>query len=768
MFSDIYGDMDESVDEKNDNRMTLMEGCKDKLRHFAIVLLPTLTDAYSSTVNLNVRQKVLDAQLKMISNLDVEILKEALKNVQFASFLATILSQKDHTTLVFSALQCAELLLKRLPDVYRYHFHREGVIAEISKLQGEEKPAEEAAEGEDDQKSVASQVSDDQMSSDGSSHSSSSSRNLAREPVAEINDFIATKARSFMTLHEKDETGSMKDKATGILDDLKELAKELEVAEELSKVFKRMSEYFQSTTSLTSISSFELLNSGIVEALLKVLTEGPTQKITETQKAFLSTFMTAEGQASGSPFSVLVMKLQDLLSRSENFEVVTVHQNSYDGNRSSATSMLAKQLRLRLVADDDSEIPRAYRQIMVSIHAIATFKALDDYLRPRISTSDRTRNARREHAAALLQSMSHNSAAAAAAAAVANGTAGGLTQALAAFAAASGYTHPGSNVPGTSATAPPETPTGRRSSKRRSVRLNKNATDASPAAPAAEKADAAKDKQPSTQSPECNDNQHVSDPEDDLDGMDAVLDDLEDEMDDDEMADGLDAMLDDEEDDMDGEDLPEEMEPVDVKMERGGHMTARKEDGTRVATPSNAPPASGSRGPSWLSQVAQASSSARPSSHAGAVLAASQDWHIEFSVGDRVITNDTTIYKAVMLSNRNGAGETNYRNVWSSVYVVKFRKAPGPAPPDAPLSPVVDENAEPASLDHSKVSSTILHLLKVLHELNANLDDIFVTDPDSKPGNAEPLSQFVNTKLTAKLNRQLEEPLIVARFVYTL
>ncbi|KAI7510755.1 hypothetical protein KC316_g21864, partial [Hortaea werneckii] len=28
--------------------------------------------------------------------------------------------------------------------------------------------------------------------------------------------------------------------------------------------------------------------------------------------------------------------------------------------------------------------------------------------------------------------------------------------------------------------------------------------------------------------------------------------------------------------------------------------------------------------------------------------------------------------------------------------------------------------------------------------------------------NAEPLSQFVNTKLTAKLNRQLEEPLIVA------
>src|SRR5690606_29508084 len=128
---------------------------------------------------------------------------------------------------------------------------------------------------------------------------------------------------------------------------------------------------------VSSISSFELLNSGIVEAVLKVLTEGSPEKVTDTQRVFIAEFMkqlTTEGQTSGSPFSVLVQKLQDLLSRSENFEVITVHQNGYDGNRSSATSMLAKQLRLRLVADEDSDIPRAYRQIMVSIHAIATFK----------------------------------------------------------------------------------------------------------------------------------------------------------------------------------------------------------------------------------------------------------------------------------------------------------------------------------------------------------------------------------------------------------
>jgi E3 ubiquitin-protein ligase TRIP12 len=55
-----------------------------------------------------------------------------------------------------------------------------------------------------------------------------------------------------------------------------------------------------------------------------------------------------------------------------------------DSKRSSP-SLLARQLRLRLVADDDSGIPRNLHNIVVSIHAIATFQALHDYLRPRVS-----------------------------------------------------------------------------------------------------------------------------------------------------------------------------------------------------------------------------------------------------------------------------------------------------------------------------------------------------------------------------------------------
>lgn len=47
--------------------------------------------------------------------------------------------------------------------------------------------------------------------------------------------------------------------------------------------------------------------------------------------------------------------------------------------------MLARQLRLRLEAVDSSDVPRSLQNIVVSIHAIATFQALHDYLRPRVA-----------------------------------------------------------------------------------------------------------------------------------------------------------------------------------------------------------------------------------------------------------------------------------------------------------------------------------------------------------------------------------------------
>ncbi len=105
----------------------------------------------------------------------------------------------------------------------------------------------------------------------------------------------------------------------------------------------------------------------------------------------------------------------------------------------------------------------------------------------------------------------------------------------------------------------------------------------------------------------------------------------------------------------------------------------------------------------------------------------------------------------------------------SSKLLTATKKVPGPPPPEpssltqAPeISTETTASGIPASLDKHPATSSILRLLNILHALNANLDDVLAENKDTLKLNAEPLSQFVNTKLTAKLNRQLEEPLIVA------
>ena len=71
-----------------------------------------------------------------------------------------------------------------------------------------------------------------------------------------------------------------------------------------------------------------------------------------------------------------------------------------------------------------------------------------------------------------------------------------------------------------------------------------------------------------------------------------------------------------------------------------------------------------------------------------------------------------------------------------------------------PASPTLTSLPEDAP--HAK----ILRLLRVLHKLNALEGErsAFVREKRALPGSA-----FVNNKLTAKLTRQLEEPMIVAR-----
>ncbi|KAI9369337.1 hypothetical protein BJX61DRAFT_159582 [Aspergillus egyptiacus] len=775
-----------------EKRRSLLMECKSELRRFALILLPTLTDAYSSTVNLEVRQKVLLAQLKMLQNLDASLIEEALGSVHYASFLAAILSQKDHPSLVSSALRCAEILFQRLEHVYQYQFHREGVILEIMKLAEEQlsvekqgKPSRDSPalsvmdtssdahqgpdstnatiashpethvddedsqdeDGDPDDEADDSEDNEDDQDEDNddmsdSERSSSPGHGFPGRVEDAMNDLVIRDARAFMELYEASECREMREKALEILDELKALAIEIQTCysspgdqnEKGLGLFRRLASYFEGD-ALESITSSELLNSGIIGILLSVFDESKVTSMREARSAFLQAFMgstiseKAQSQSTATtPFGVLINKLQDLLSRTEHFEVMTVGHNSLENTRSNAAYMLGKQLRLKLVADENSDIPRSYRNIMVSIHAIATFKALDDFLHPRISLSDRPKTSRNRdefmsqiaNAARLRDQLSEN-----------NGSSGGDLPSV-------------PRASGSNQSAASES----RSSDKGNSASGHSRRPGQQAEPEDDHEDGPL---------ECADERQLSEGENghddkgDEDELNAIVDDLDDEMSEDDVRDPS---------------------AVNMEVASSGKVTARKEDGTRVSTPSQSTPVSKSAtsGPrSALSSTGAGSlaTAGRPFSYAAVMASTPSDWHIEFSIDDQPISSDTTIYRAVHHNRKHI--DPSGRNVWSAVHTVSFKRVPGPPPPEpSTLASSVSSNAQagsaviPSSLNQDPTSASILRLLRVLHAMNTTLDDILAETKDLIALKPESLAQFINTKLTAKLNRQLEEPLIVA------
>jgi len=763
--------------EGPEERRALLDDCRPQLKRFAMILFPSLTDAYSSTVNLNVRQKVLIAQLKMLHILEPSLIEDALQTVPYASFLAAILSQKDHPSLVSLALRCSELLFQRLEHVYQHQFHREGVISEIVKLaeaplstdkegtetsekekvtakpsidtshdeagaitrKEDKDPADEDDEDGDDYDDQDDEVDEENEDDSDSENSSVDGRLSVARMENALNDMVTRDAHAFLKIYEAGQGGAVRTEAVRILAELQSLAGKIRdcystpVADDGLSLFKSLASYFDGD-ALESITSSELLNSGIIQVLLDVLGDLKAPSIRQARSAFLQAFMgatisaKAQSQSTATtPFSVMIRKLQDLLSRTEHFEVLTVSHNSLENTRSNTTYMLGKQLRLKLVAEDGTEVPRPYRNIMVSIHAIATFKALDDFLQPRIAISERPRQ-NRDRDTILSQ--------------IAN--AARLRDQL---TSGSPPRPPGGAAPGRLPGA------GGNGNDSLDEAQERSSTNRHRRMPLQEDEDDHDD-----EPLECADERQLSDEE-------------EEEADEGEEDEELNAIVDDLDDDLDDEPVHD---PTAVNMEVGssGKVTARKEDGTRIGTPSQSTPASkpSSSAPSTTAAHSSLATAGRPfSSYAAAMASVPQDWHIEFYVDGKPIPSETTVYRAVH-HNREHLDEAGAKSVWSAVHTVTFKRVPGPPPPEpstlanAGQDVFSKENGleMPASLNKDTTTASILRLLRVLHEMNATIDDILTEARDPVNITPEPLAQFINTKLTAKMNRQLEEPLIVA------
>jgi len=184
--------------------------------------------------------------------------------VPVASFASSILSSKDHPSLVIGALQLVDLLLGKVPSLYKPTFRREGVFHEIETV------AERILTTTKTKEKEASETSEEGASSNPMppvpGYKKLSSMSLDPE------DAITLRARviQFKYLMEKEDAGE-----DGAFERLRGVVERISAPHasdtECCEALWELAELFASPH--TSVSSFELLQSGVVDSLLQFATD---------------------------------------------------------------------------------------------------------------------------------------------------------------------------------------------------------------------------------------------------------------------------------------------------------------------------------------------------------------------------------------------------------------------------------------------------------------------------------------------------------------
>ncbi|XP_058090942.1 E3 ubiquitin-protein ligase UPL3-like isoform X2 [Magnolia sinica] len=154
------------------------------------------------------------------------------------------------------------------------------------------------------------------------------------------------------------------------------------------------------------VSTFEFIGSGVVAALLNYFSCGTFSKERTSEanlpklrqqalkrfKSFIAVGLPAgTEEGNGAPMSVLVQKLQNALSSLERFPVVLSHSSrSSCGNArlSSGLSALSQPFKLRLCRAQGEKSLRDYSSNVVLIDPLASLAAVEEFLWPRVQRGD--------------------------------------------------------------------------------------------------------------------------------------------------------------------------------------------------------------------------------------------------------------------------------------------------------------------------------------------------------------------------------------------
>uniref|UniRef100_A0A182SJG6 E3 ubiquitin-protein ligase n=1 Tax=Anopheles maculatus TaxID=74869 RepID=A0A182SJG6_9DIPT len=137
-YSSIDSRMIEAAHLNSDDEISLSTiACLKEERGLAAEfirnLFSVLYEVYSSSAGPSVRYKCLRALLRMVYFANGDLLRDVLKNQLVSSHIAGMMASND-MRIVVGAMQMADILMHKLPEVFGMHFRREGVMHQFKQL----------------------------------------------------------------------------------------------------------------------------------------------------------------------------------------------------------------------------------------------------------------------------------------------------------------------------------------------------------------------------------------------------------------------------------------------------------------------------------------------------------------------------------------------------------------------------------------------------------------------------------------------------------
>lgn len=116
-----------------DARLACLREERGLAAEFIKNMFSVLYEVYSSSAGPSVRFKCLRALLRMVYFASADLLREVLTNQMLSSHIAGMMASND-LRIVVGAVQMAEILMQKLPEIFNVHFRRDGVMHQISLL----------------------------------------------------------------------------------------------------------------------------------------------------------------------------------------------------------------------------------------------------------------------------------------------------------------------------------------------------------------------------------------------------------------------------------------------------------------------------------------------------------------------------------------------------------------------------------------------------------------------------------------------------------